>query len=71
VPCSNDSWTDSASLDKVCSLTEQNEGRTYNIGLGCQNGGQTGTRVSTFCFSIWLYIQLDVINLAMCRSSIY
>jgi len=33
--------------------------------------GADGSRVSTFCFSIWLYIQLDVINLAMCKSSTF
>jgi hypothetical protein len=26
--------------------------------------GADGSRVSTFCFSIWLHIQQDVINLA-------
>jgi len=26
-------------------------------------------RISTFCFSIWLHIKLDVINLAKCKSS--
>ena len=30
-----------------------------------------GSRVSTFCFSIWLHIQLDVINLAVCKSSTF
>jgi hypothetical protein len=33
--------------------------------------GADGSRVSTFCFSIWLHIQLDVINLAMCISSTF
>jgi len=27
--------------------------------------GADGSRVSTFCFSIWLHIQLDVSNLAL------
>jgi hypothetical protein len=33
--------------------------------------GADGSRVSTFCFSIWLHIQLDVINLAMYKSSTF
>ena len=39
----------------------------YNMGFAKM--GADGSRVSTFCFSIWLHIQLDVINLAMCKSS--
>ena len=42
-----------------------------------EGGGQTtkwgadGRRVSTFCFSFWLHIQLEVINLAGCKSSTF
>lgn len=39
------------------------KGRTYNMGLAKM--GADGSRVSAFCFSIWLHIQLDVINLAL------
>ncbi len=43
--------------------------RTANMGFAKM--GADGSRVSTFCFSIWLHIQLDVINLAMCKSSTF
>lgn len=33
--------------------------------MGFAKMGADGSRVSTFCFSIWLHIQQDVINLAM------
>ena len=39
------------------------KGRTYNMGFAKM--GAYGSRVSTFCFSIWLHIQQDVINLAL------
>jgi hypothetical protein len=39
--------------------------------MGFAKMGADGSRVSTFCFSIWLHIQLDVINLAMCKSSTF
>jgi hypothetical protein len=39
--------------------------------MGFVKMGADGSRVSTFCFSIWLHIQLDVINLAMCKSSTF
>jgi len=39
------------------------EKRTHNRGFAKM--GADGSRVSTFCFSIWLHIQLDVINLAL------
>jgi hypothetical protein len=39
--------------------------------MGLAKMGADGSRVSTFCFSIWLHIQLDVINLAMCISSTF
>jgi len=49
--------------------------RTIFIIQGAPHGfakmGADGSRVSTFCFSIWLHIQLDVINLAMCKSSTF
>jgi hypothetical protein len=34
-------------------LTNQDEGRTHNKGAKM---GADGSRVSTFCFSIWLHI---------------
>jgi len=39
--------------------------------MGFAKMGADGSRVSTFCFSIWLHIQQDVINLAMCKSSAF
>lgn len=33
--------------------------------------GADVSRVSTFCFLIWLHIGQDVINLAMCKSSAF
>jgi len=47
------------------SSKHHDEGRTYNIGFAKM--GAEGSRVSTFCFSLWLHIQQDVINLAMCK----
>ena len=60
----------------VLTLTEL---QTFVLGLkgkpaanmGFAKMGADGNRVSTFCFSIWLHIQLDVINLAMCKSSTF
>jgi len=49
-------------------MTEK-EARTANMGFAKM--GADGSRVSTFCFSIWLHIQRDVINLAMCKSSTF
>ena len=45
------------------------EGYTYNKRLAKM--GADGSRVSTFCFSIWLHIGQDVSNLAMCISSTF
>ena len=42
---------------------------TANMGIAKM--GADGSRVSTFCFSILLNIQQDVINLSMCISSTY
>ena len=39
--------------------------------MGFAKMGADGSRVSTFCFSIWLHIQQDVINLTMCKSSTF
>ena len=39
--------------------------------MGFAKMGADGIRVSTFCFSIWLHIKLDVINLAICISSTF
>lgn len=46
-------------------------GRRPAGNIGFAKMGADGSRVSTFCFSIWLHIQLDVINLAMCKSSTF
>jgi len=39
--------------------------------MGFAKMGADESRVSTFRFSIWLHIQLDVINLAKCMSSTF
>jgi hypothetical protein len=46
-----------------------NNARTANMGFAKM--GADGSRVSTFCFSIWLHIQQDVINLAKRISSTF
>ncbi len=69
LPCSYASGTHSATVDTLCSLKKQDEGRTHNMGFAKM--GADGSRVSTFCFSIWLHIQQDVINLAMYKSSAF
>ena len=48
---------------------QREEQRTANMGFAKM--GADGSRVSTFCFSIWLHIQQDVINLTMCKSSAF
>ena len=60
LPCANASGTHSASLDTEQNTTDREEGRTHNMGFAKM--GADGSSVSTFCFSIWLHIQLDVIN---------
>jgi len=43
--------------------------RTANMGFAKM--GADGSHVATFCFSIWLHIGQDVINLAMYKSSTF
>ena len=50
----NAQGTHPTELDTLFSLTDQKEGRTHNMGFAKM--GADGSRVSTFCFSIWLHI---------------
>jgi hypothetical protein len=53
----------------IHAITSRRKARTAKMGFAKM--GADGIRVSTFCFSIWLHIQLDVINLAVCKSSTF
>ena len=54
-------------MDTVRELTKKGMQLTW----GLPKWGADGSCVSTFCFIIWLHIQLDVINLAMCKLSTF
>jgi len=56
-------------LPFVATQTDRVEARTPYMGFAKM--GAAGSRVSTFCYSIWLHIQINVINLAMCISSTF